>query len=70
MDDRGICLPWDKNNVLIPLEQRVVYGELQKIDKNLQENTEILVCRLPPHTDTKKSSMEGGGGVCFTNGMA
>ena len=31
MDDRAICLPWDKNFALTPLGQTVVYGELRKI---------------------------------------
>ena len=33
--------PETKNFVLTPLRQTVVYGELQKINWNLQENTEI-----------------------------
>ena len=41
MDDRAICLPWDKNFALTPLGQTVVYEELQKIYWNLQENTEV-----------------------------
>jgi len=49
MDDRAICLPWDKNFVLTPLGQTVVlHGELREIYWNLQENTEIsLACRYP-----------------------
>ena len=31
MDDRVICLPWDRIFVLTPLGQTVVYGELRKI---------------------------------------
>jgi len=41
MDDRTIRLPWDKNFVLTPLEQTEVHGELRKIYRNLQGNTEI-----------------------------
>ena len=31
MNDRAICLPWDKSFALTPLGQTVVYGELRKI---------------------------------------
>ena len=31
MDDRAICLPWDKNFALTPLGQTVVYRELWEI---------------------------------------
>ena len=41
MDNRVICLPWDRIFVLTPLGQTVVYGELRKIYWNLQGNTEI-----------------------------
>jgi len=28
MDDRAICLPWDKNFALTPQGQTVIYGEV------------------------------------------
>ena len=52
MDDRAICIPWDKNFALTPLGQTVVYGELQKF---LQENMKIYPSMsIPPGTDTKR----------------
>ena len=49
MDDSAICLPWDKNFGLTPLEQTEVYGGLWKILlKNLQDSSrDILVCQYP-----------------------
>ena len=42
MDDRSICLPWDKNFGLTPL------GETYSFTENSQEDTEIsLVFHIP-----------------------
>ena len=37
LNDRAICLPWNKNFVLTPLGQTVVYGELGKIYKGIRK---------------------------------
>ena len=44
MDDRAICLPWNKNFGLAPLGQAVVYRELLKFTR---EYGDILVCQYP-----------------------
>ena len=49
MDNRAICLPWNKNFVLTPLGQTVFAREYSDIP-------------TPPGTDTETSSMGGGGG--------
>ena len=47
MDDRAICLHWDKKFGLKTLGQMVIYGELTR------EHRYILVCQYPPGTDTE-----------------
>ena len=37
MNDRAISLPWNKNFVLTPLGQTVVYGDLGKIYKGIRK---------------------------------
>jgi len=48
MDDRAICLPWDRNFALTHLGQGVVYGELRKfLLKFTREYGDILACQYP-----------------------
>ena len=56
MDDRAIRLPWDKNFVLTPPGQTVVYGELREFYKGIRRYPSISI---PPETDTEKSSIGG-----------
>ena len=69
MDDRAICLPWDKNFVLTPLGQTVVYtencGKFAKIYKGIRKCPSVSI---PSGTDTEKSSKGEGG--CLLNGIA
>ena len=53
MDETAICLPWDKNFILTPLGQTVVYGEL-RIYKRMRRYPGVSI---PPGTDTEKSSI-------------
>ena len=43
MDETAICLPWDKNFILTPLGQTVVYEEL-RIYKRMRR---YLACQYP-----------------------
>ena len=51
MDDRTICLPWDKNFGLTPLGQTIV---LLKIYRRIQRYPTVSI------PSTEKSSMGGG----------
>ena len=56
MDDRAICLPWDKNLVLTPLGQTIVYGKFTGIYKRIRRYPSVPI---PPWTDTEKSFIGG-----------
>ena len=58
MDDRVICLPWDKIFVLTLLGQTVVYRELRKFTEIYKGIRKSRVS-TPPGTDTEKSSIGG-----------
>ena len=60
MNDRAICLPWDKKFVLTPLGQTVVYGELwKKLLKFTRQYGDILVCQYTLGQTEEKSSIWG-----------
>ena len=57
MDDRAICLFRNKNLVLIPLGQTVVYRE--NLLKFTREYKDILVCQYPLGQTLKNHFIHG-----------
>ena len=58
MNERAICLPWDKIFCLdtLPLGQTVVYGELRKMYKGIRRYPSVSIL---PGADTEKSFLGG-----------
>ena len=63
MDDRAICLPWDKKFVLTSLGQAVVYGGNYK---GIQRYPSVSI----PLGQTLKNHPWGRRGVRLLNGIA
>ena len=57
MDDRAICLLWDKLCLDTPRQVSSLWRTAENLLKFTREYGDILVCQLPPGTDTEKSSM-------------